>query len=178
MPIAPPNLEEMEACCRSEVFRYALRRVGLRADAEDIAQETLCAALEQSRKFSGKVPLRCWLYGIARRDEASAEIRRLVLALPELQREALLLQLAEELSQAEIAQTLGKSVTAVNGLLARARQNIRQRGAAYFQPENSHAALVQLFLDNCLTQGDSGRTSIHDTPHPNSMRLTERGGAK
>lgn len=167
MLAAISSSKELEECCRTDVYRYALRRVGQRADAEDIAQETLCAALEQQKRFSGNVPLRCWLYGIARRkvadclrrrarhsahtpesspptdarllhDEASAEIRRLVMALPEFQREALLLQLTEGLSQAEIAQVLGKSTGAVNALLARARENLRQHGAAYFQPESSH----------------------------------------
>ncbi|MGC4047444.1 MAG: RNA polymerase sigma factor [Armatimonas sp.] len=161
MQNALPFLDQLEECCRTDVFRYALRRVGQRADAEDIVQETLCAAIEQQKRYSGQVPLRFWLYGIARRkvanclrrrsrrqdplpgsptpadarllrDEASAELRRLIMALPELQREALLLQCSDGLSQAEIAQALGKSVGAVNSLLARARENIRQHGAAYF----------------------------------------------
>lgn len=73
----------------------------------------------------------------ALRAEAIATIRALVLALPELQREALLLQTAEELSVKEIAQVMGKSPSAVNSLLGRARETLRLKGGPYFQEELS-----------------------------------------
>ena len=59
-------------------------------------------------------------------------IRRLVEGLKEEQREALLLQQVERLSQAEIARVMGKSPAAVNSLLQRARQTLYARGRAYF----------------------------------------------
>jgi RNA polymerase sigma-70 factor (ECF subfamily) len=68
----------------------------------------------------------------ALRAEAIATIRGLVDTLPELQRDALLLQTLEDLSIPEIAQVLGKSVSATNSLLGRARQTLKQRGGAYF----------------------------------------------
>ncbi|MBB6051452.1 RNA polymerase sigma-70 factor (ECF subfamily) [Armatimonas rosea] len=71
----------------------------------------------------------------ALRAEAVATIRALVRALPELQREALLLQTAEELSVKEIAQVMGKSVSAVNSLLGRARETLRLKGGSYFQED-------------------------------------------
>ena len=158
----------LESLCRSDVFRYALRRVGDRAEAEDVAQETLLAALEGLSRFRGTVPVRFWLLGIARRKvadclrkrrrvplaesfpmaepvdsvlsaEAAHRIRLLVAALPELQREALLLQLADGLTIVEIGRTIGKSPAAVNSLLARARASLRERGSAYFLPEDSRA---------------------------------------
>ena len=162
---------DLEALCRRDVFRYALRRVGERSDAEDVAQETLIAGLEGRARFRGAIPVRLWLLGIARRKvadclrkrgraaraesfplatsdaplaqvltaEAATEIRALVGALPEPQREALLLQLADGLSQIEIGQVLGKSPAAVNSLLARARATLREKGRAYFLSEDSHA---------------------------------------
>jgi RNA polymerase sigma-70 factor (ECF subfamily) len=66
------------------------------------------------------------------RAEALSELRRLVWDLPALQREALLLQVVEGLSIAEIAQVLGRSPSATNSLLGRARETIRQRGEKYF----------------------------------------------
>ena len=59
-------------------------------------------------------------------------IRRLVDGLKEEQREALLLQQVERLSQAEIGRVMGKSPAAVNSLLQRARQTLYARGRAYF----------------------------------------------
>lgn len=71
----------------------------------------------------------------ALRAEAVQTIRALVLALPELQREVLLLQVTEELSIQEIAQVMGKSPSAVNSLLGRARETLRRKGGSYFQED-------------------------------------------
>ena len=62
-------------------------------------------------------------------------IRGLVDALKEEQREALLLQYAERLSIAEIAEVMGRSPAAVNSLLQRARATLFQRGRVYFLDE-------------------------------------------
>ena len=64
--------------------------------------------------------------------EALAQLRSLVNDLPSLQREALLLQVVEELSIAQIACLLGRSESAINSLLGRARDTLRKRGAKYF----------------------------------------------
>jgi RNA polymerase sigma-70 factor (ECF subfamily) len=64
------------------------------------------------------------------RREAGAGIRRLVLALPEAQREALLLRCVEELSLAEIARVLGRSENAVKGLLHRAKTTVQEQARA------------------------------------------------
>jgi len=73
------------------------------------------------------------------RRETAAEVRRLVLALPEAQREALLLRCVEELSLAEIARVLGRSENAVKGLLHRAKATVQERSsaAAASKPMNS-----------------------------------------
>ncbi len=64
--------------------------------------------------------------------EAAETIRAMIQALPEDQREALLLQVADGLSVCEVATVMGRSASSVNSLLGRARATLRARGAAYF----------------------------------------------
>src|SRR5579884_660186 len=66
------------------------------------------------------------------RKEAQQQVRALLLSLPELQREALLLHLLNNPSTTEIGIVLGKSPSAVNSLLGRARETLRRRGGDYF----------------------------------------------
>ncbi|BCQ24999.1 RNA polymerase sigma factor [Caballeronia sp. NK8] len=56
---------------------------------------------------------------------ASAHIRRALATLPARQREALVLQYYQELSNAEAAAAMGVSVEALESLLGRARRNLR-----------------------------------------------------
>lgn len=166
-----PDAAQVETLCRTDVYRYALRRLANPQDAEDVAAEVYLAARET--RWRHGLEARPWLLGIARRKvadrlrrrlrrpevrlheshaalmathgpeadalraEAVRTIRELVWALPEAQREALLLQTAEELSVREIGQVMGKSVPAVTSLLARARETLRLRGGAYFREETS-----------------------------------------
>lgn len=66
------------------------------------------------------------------RSEKIDTLRRIVLDLPEEQREALLLQHVEGLPIDQIAQVMHKSPSTVNGLLQRARQNVHRAGLEYF----------------------------------------------
>jgi len=66
-----------------------------------------------------------------------ASIRKIILALPEDQREALLLQHLEGLSIAEIASVMDRSAAAVNSLLQRARARAYQEGKGLFLEEIS-----------------------------------------
>lgn len=68
-------------------------------------------------------------------EERHRRICALVAALPELQREALLLQYVEELSIAQIAIVMHRSQAAVNSLLQRARAALYREGRAYFLNE-------------------------------------------
>jgi RNA polymerase sigma-70 factor, ECF subfamily len=72
------------------------------------------------------------------RRETAAEVRRLVLALPEAQREALLLRCVEELSLAEIARVLGRSENAVKGLLHRAKTTVQAQARAEASAGRDH----------------------------------------
>jgi RNA polymerase sigma-70 factor (ECF subfamily) len=64
--------------------------------------------------------------------EARHIMRECLARLPEDQREALLLQAEGELSIAEIAHLMGRSVAATNSLLQRARAAIFRHGRDYF----------------------------------------------
>ena len=68
----------------------------------------------------------------ARRVESRHMIRQLMNSLSEGHREALLLQYVEELSIAEVAQVMGRSLAATNSLLQRARAAVFRDGHSYF----------------------------------------------
>jgi RNA polymerase sigma factor (sigma-70 family) len=68
--------------------------------------------------------------------EDARAIRRIVLALPEDQREALMLQNIEGLTQGEIATVMGRSKAAVNSLLQRARARAFRDGKDFFLHED------------------------------------------
>jgi RNA polymerase sigma-70 factor (ECF subfamily) len=69
---------------------------------------------------------------IVERNEAVTVLRNIVDQLPDDQREALILQHADDMSLAEIALILKRSVPAVKALLHRARSTVFQQGSAYF----------------------------------------------
>ena len=66
-------------------------------------------------------------------DEALRQLKTILAALPEDQREALRLKYVEELSLVEIGIILKRSPAAVGQLLHRARAAARARGSAYFE---------------------------------------------
>jgi len=65
--------------------------------------------------------------------ECARQIEAAVAALPENQRQALLLKRFGDFSYQEIGVMLGLSPQAVDGLIKRARQTLRQKLAPYFQ---------------------------------------------
>jgi|GEM_PF-3492227 len=137
------------------IYRFFSRRTSHEEDAQDLTGDTFAAVVERPCP-RGVDPL-CWLYGIARRkladwlrkrrrtaalpppregsSEGSGELRKLIEALPEPQREALLLQVLEDLSVAQIAQVMGRSGGSVKALLQRAKERIRKDSRGVFDPE-------------------------------------------
>jgi RNA polymerase sigma-70 factor (ECF subfamily) len=124
--------------------------------AEDLTQETFMAAvreLRRGRRVGAAIP---WVYGIARHklvdhyrrqeraerlvgDDATAEpvapvaddldrdeLQRALAALPAAQRAALVLRHGDGCSVPEVAEALGRSVEAVESLLARARLGFKR----------------------------------------------------
>ena len=70
------------------------------------------------------------------RQERALLIHEMLAALPENQREALLLHYVEDLPQAHVAAVLGRSPAAVNSLLQRARAAVYRQGHDYFLGES------------------------------------------
>ena len=135
------------------VYGYLVHRCGSVTVAEDLAQETFLAAVaELKRGRSVETPLP-WIFGIARHkllDHYRREERRArqsaaavpdavmlpgetdgralsaLAAVPPAQRIALVLRHADGLSVPEVATVLGRSVEAVESLLARGRVGFRE----------------------------------------------------
>jgi RNA polymerase sigma factor (sigma-70 family) len=56
---------ELVKLYRTPIYRFVLRHIGNRADAEDIAQQTFVEAYSALQSFRGQSQLSTWLYGIA-----------------------------------------------------------------------------------------------------------------
>jgi RNA polymerase sigma-70 factor, ECF subfamily len=147
------------------LFRFAYRLTGSVADAEDVVQACFLELLRPDCSYDpARAPIRTWLFGVVRnqslkrlrqraappfsatenvpspeheilRVEIEDVVRRAVLALPEQQREVLILEHYEQLSLAEIAGILEIEVGAVKSRLQRARANLRETLAAYAPKE-------------------------------------------
>lgn len=129
---------------------------GDRTEAEDLAQETFIAAYQGRAQFSGKVPLRAWLVGIAVRrwrdgrrrpkpktvsvaveavapgqTEATIAARASLLpalaALPDDQQTAVLLVLGQGLTYREAAEALGEPVGTIKWRVSEASKRLRKR---------------------------------------------------
>jgi RNA polymerase sigma-70 factor (ECF subfamily) len=142
----------------SAVFDYLLRRVRDRPVAEDLTSETMLAAFGMARRGAVETVSTAWLIGIARHKlvdhwrRQSTEQRRLtvvaherrgaddrpfeqtraaevLLLLNPSHRAALTLRYVDGLSVPEVAGLLGRSVTATENLLMRAKSAFRHRYA-------------------------------------------------
>lgn len=152
-------IREMVARKLPRLLALAVRILGDRMEAEDIAQEALLRIWRQAPRWeTGRARFDTWLYTIAlnlcrdrlrrRREVYAAEppeiadptsapdqdlheqdsfraVESALAKLPERQREAIVLQYYEELSNIEAAAVLGISIEALESLLARARRNLR-----------------------------------------------------
>jgi RNA polymerase sigma-70 factor (ECF subfamily) len=137
------------------IYAYVSRRVGNRADAEDITSQVFERALRGIGRLEWRgVPLAAWVFRIASNaladywrqhlrtsDEVPADVpdageledieRRLALyqhvdRLPGLQQRVIRLRFAEEKSLREVAAALGRSEGAVKQLQLRALENLRK----------------------------------------------------
>ena len=128
------------------VYRMALALTGHEADAEDLAQETLMAALGARERFRGESSESTWLYAILRnkhrsrrrrpggevrpppapRERAVDEAISLLAKLPEPQRLAAALFYVDGLSVRDVARALGIPAATVRWRLWRARRTLRR----------------------------------------------------
>jgi RNA polymerase sigma-70 factor (ECF subfamily) len=145
--------------CRyqARIYNYALRLLGQREEAEDVAQETFVRAWQHLSRFQGRAGFAAWLYRIAhnlcldelrrpRRREAPleargearqelemtrglelGEIRRAVEELPPIYRSALLLRFTEDRSFEEMAEILALPIPTVKSHVYRGIERLRRR---------------------------------------------------
>lgn len=135
-----------------EVFRYALMVMRSRPDAEDIVQIVFLRALRAIERGEKVRTPRNWLIKIAHNEcrrmlssrkahvelpeeiavepverGRADELRAAMAALPETQRQALVLRELEGRTYVEIATALGLTVSAVETLIFRARRTLREQ---------------------------------------------------
>jgi RNA polymerase sigma-70 factor (ECF subfamily) len=129
------------------VYRMALGMTGREQDAEDLAQETLMAALGALDRFRGESTQSTWLYSILLRKHLSQKRRRppplrplamgrdpgveealaLLADLPPEQKITAVLFYVEGLSVRDIARALGVLGATVKWRLFRVRQTLKRR---------------------------------------------------
>jgi RNA polymerase sigma-70 factor, ECF subfamily len=149
-----------------DVYHYLLHRCGQRAVAEDLTSETFLAAVAAVRGGAVAEASVGWLIGIARHKlidhwrRSEREERRLRIIANESpaeadvvavepgrgmevlagmggsQRAALTLRHVDGLSVPEVASLLGRSVTATETLLTRARTVFRDRYSSWEAPDD------------------------------------------
>ncbi len=143
------------------VYRLAYAHTGSRFDAEDVTQETFLRLIRAAPEFKEEAHCKAWLLRVAVNcakdlhrsfwrkravplEEAESvpapeqtedsPLLRAVLALPERYRTVVHLYYYEGYSAAEIGRIVGKSVSAVNTRLSRARgmlRNMLKEGDGY-----------------------------------------------
>jgi RNA polymerase sigma-70 factor (ECF subfamily) len=152
MNASTPSLEQLYRDLAPALLGYFRRRPALAAAAEDLLHDTFVRALRQRARLAASVSARAYLFGIARhvgadalrrwrpteelsetaaepaaeKDERLAALRRAIAALPEPQRETLLLRLQQELSYEEIAEVLAIPVGTVRSRLHGAVQRLHE----------------------------------------------------
>lgn len=142
-------------------YAIALRVLGNRADAEDVAQECLVKVWTHRDGWQeGRAKFSTWLYRVVinrcidlrrrpanecledvpepaaddldsvtriHRSQVYGRLEREIRALPEQQRIALTLSYFDDMDNASIAEIMGNTVSAVESLLKRGRQALRDR---------------------------------------------------
>jgi len=96
----------------------------LDVDLTDQERETLGMLLASDIE---ELPEEAYLH-----EESRRMMRQLLAQLPDDQREAILLQVEQDLPIREIARLMGRTVAATNSLLQRARASLLRRGKDYF----------------------------------------------
>jgi RNA polymerase sigma-70 factor (ECF subfamily) len=100
------------------------QREMLDVDLTDQERETLGILLASDIE---ELPEEAYLH-----EESRRMMRQLLAQLPDDQREAILLQVEQDLPIREIARLMGRTVAATNSLLQRARASLLRRGKDYF----------------------------------------------
>ena len=162
-----PDFRDAFHAHKDVLYRFVCRMTGSANGAEDIVQECFLALWRKPGAYDpNRGPLRAFLLGTARnlvlkrwRDEhphdpvdedssfcgpvdllgqeRAETVRRAVLMLPPLQREAIILVEYEELTLEDIARVTASAVSAVKSRLHRARANLRRMLAPLLEEKGS-----------------------------------------
>ena len=144
------KLQEKIDCYSDMLFKIAYARMGNRADAEDIVQETFYQYLKSSKDFGDEEYEKAWLIKVAAnrcRDirrgrsrhpevqytdveeycefQGQSEVLAELMNLPDKLKEVVYLHYIEGYRTAEIAQMLGITPNAVKKRLQRGRESLR-----------------------------------------------------
>lgn len=149
------NPEELVELFSGDVWRFASSQISRAEDAEDVVMEVFAAAFGDFPRVQRAESQRVWLLSIARRkvadslrkryrraeqpyssiqepmqsahwSETQLATREALKALPEHERQVLILKYVNGLSTEEVGMVIRKSLAATNSLLQRARQNMRE----------------------------------------------------
>lgn len=146
------DLERLYNTHGAALLAYLRRGFGWCASPEDMLQDTFVAAMRRPQRLAAAQSPRAWLFGIARHvglsaarrhrpaaapsietdapaaqtDPQIADMRELIVALPEVLRETLELRLRERLSYEEIAVVLAIPIGTVRSRLHAAMQQLRE----------------------------------------------------
>jgi RNA polymerase sigma-70 factor (ECF subfamily) len=138
----PRAFEELVIAYQHHVFGVAVRMLGNRAEAEEVAQETFLRAHRALPEFRADSRLGTWLYAIASRlclTRLASPHRRLargddavlaaaaIAALPEERRIVVILRDVEGLTYEEIGEALGLEPGTVRSRLHRARMDLKAK---------------------------------------------------
>ena len=144
--------DDLFARYREPIWRFFRRRVSDPARAEELSQDTFVALVQNAARYVPSAPFRRYLFGIAfniwlaarRRPQLTVTaperwdppaavtdptraiwIRQALEALPELDRDVLMLREYDQLDYAEIAEVTGVAIGTVRSRLFRARAALR-----------------------------------------------------
>ena len=146
------QLEDLYRDLAPSLLGYFRRRPALAGAAEDLLHDTFVRAIEHRERLAASVSARAYVFGIARHvgsdalrrrrpteefvaapaapvpeaDERLEAMHAAIAALPELQRETLLLRLQQELSYEEIAEVLGVPIGTVRSRLHGAVRRLQE----------------------------------------------------
>jgi RNA polymerase sigma-70 factor (ECF subfamily) len=93
---------------------------------KEVSWEDLSSPSGSTGDFAGVADEACNPLNLVTGKECAAQIQQALAGLPENQRQALVLKRFGDFSYQEIGEIMGLSASAVDGLIKRARQNLRQ----------------------------------------------------
>ena len=142
----PRAFEDLVGAYQHRVFGVALRMLGNRAEAEEVAQEVFLRVHKAIDGFRGEAKLSTWLYAIAsrlclnrlasgrpgpgdelERSELEAALHGAIAELPEERRIVVVLRDLEGLAYEEIAAALELELGTVRSRLHRARMDLKAK---------------------------------------------------